>query len=65
VNAPHIADDYDDYFALNSLFEFDEAVLRRQFARPKSGRRTRGVADGPVRRLKRTPRHRNQYGYER
>ena len=27
VHAPHIADDYDDYFAFNSLFEFDEAVL--------------------------------------
>jgi SAM-dependent methyltransferase len=34
VHAPHIADDYDDYFALNSLFEFDEALLKRQFARP-------------------------------
>jgi len=26
VHAPHIADDYDDYFALNSLFETDGAV---------------------------------------
>jgi SAM-dependent methyltransferase len=34
VHAPHIADDYDDYFAFNSLFEFDEAVLRRHFDRP-------------------------------
>lgn len=34
VHAPHIADDYDDYFAFNSLFEFDEAVLQRRFARP-------------------------------
>jgi ubiquinone/menaquinone biosynthesis C-methylase UbiE len=30
----HIATDYDDYFAQNSLFEFDEAVLRRHFSRP-------------------------------
>jgi SAM-dependent methyltransferase len=34
IHAPHIADDYDDYFAFNSLFEFDEAVLRRHFATP-------------------------------
>jgi SAM-dependent methyltransferase len=34
VHAPHIADDYDAYFAFNSLFESDEAVLRRQFDRP-------------------------------
>lgn len=34
VHAPHIAEDYDDYFALNSLFEFDEVVLRRHFERP-------------------------------
>jgi SAM-dependent methyltransferase len=34
VHAPHIADDYDDYFAFNSLFEFDEALLKRQFATP-------------------------------
>jgi SAM-dependent methyltransferase len=34
VHAPHIAYDYDDYFALNSLFEFDEAVLKRHFDRP-------------------------------
>jgi SAM-dependent methyltransferase len=34
VHAPHIADDYDGYFAFNSLFEFDEAVLKRQFAIP-------------------------------
>lgn len=30
----HIADDYDDYFAENSLFDFDEAVLARHFTRP-------------------------------
>ena len=34
IHAPHIADDYDDYFAFNSLFETDEAVLRRQFPTP-------------------------------
>jgi SAM-dependent methyltransferase len=34
VHAPHIADDYDEYFAFNSLFETDEAVLRRQFDQP-------------------------------
>jgi SAM-dependent methyltransferase len=34
VHAPHIADDYDDYFALNSLFETDGAVLRRHFTKP-------------------------------
>jgi SAM-dependent methyltransferase len=33
-HAPHIAENYDDYFAFNSLFEFDEAVLRRHFERP-------------------------------
>jgi SAM-dependent methyltransferase len=32
--ADHIADDYDDYFAHNSLFEFDMAVLARYFTRP-------------------------------
>jgi ubiquinone/menaquinone biosynthesis C-methylase UbiE len=34
TQADHIATDYDDYFAQNSLFEFDEAVLRRHFRRP-------------------------------
>ena len=34
VHTPHIADDYDDYFAFNSLFETDGAILRRQFDRP-------------------------------
>lgn len=33
AQADHIADDYDDYFAFNSLFDFDEAVLRRHFTR--------------------------------
>src|SRR6185437_4227199 len=32
--ADHIAKDYDDYFAQNSLFEFDLAVLERHFAKP-------------------------------
>jgi SAM-dependent methyltransferase len=30
----HIARDYDDYFAFNTLFEFDSAVLDRHFVRP-------------------------------
>ena len=34
IHTPHIAEDYDEYFAFNSLFETDEAVLRRQFDRP-------------------------------
>jgi len=34
VHAPHIAGDYDEYFAFNSLFDTDEAVLRRQFQPP-------------------------------
>ena len=34
VHAPHIADQYDDYFAGNTLFETDEAVLRRHFDPP-------------------------------
>ena len=34
VQADHIADRYDDYFALNRLFEFDEQVLERHFCRP-------------------------------
>jgi len=32
--AYHIADQYDDYFALNRLFEFDEQVLAHHFTRP-------------------------------
>ena len=34
AQADHIADDYDEYFAFNSLFTFDEAVLRKHFTRP-------------------------------
>ena len=34
VHASHIADDYDEYFAFNSLFETDGAILRRQFDPP-------------------------------
>lgn len=34
VQAEHIADDYDEYFAYNSLFDFDLAVLERHFTRP-------------------------------
>jgi SAM-dependent methyltransferase len=34
VHTPHIADDYDEYFAYNSLFETDGAVLRRHFDPP-------------------------------
>ena len=34
AHADHIAYDYDDYFAHNSLFEFDESVLARHFTRP-------------------------------
>ena len=30
----HIARDYDEYFAFNSLFEFDQEVLNRHFAQP-------------------------------
>jgi len=30
----HIAQEYDEYFALNRLFEFDEQVLARYFHRP-------------------------------
>ena len=30
----HIARDYDEYFAFNSLFEFDGEVLNRHFTRP-------------------------------
>jgi SAM-dependent methyltransferase len=34
AHADHIADDYDDYFAENSLFEFDESVLAGHFTQP-------------------------------
>ena len=34
AHADHIAYDYDDYFAQNSLFDFDESVLARHFSRP-------------------------------
>jgi len=34
AQADHIADQYDEYFALNRLFEFDEQVLNRHFSRP-------------------------------
>ncbi len=31
---PHIATDYDNYFAHNTLFEFDTTVLRKHFRKP-------------------------------
>lgn len=34
VQADHIAEQYDDYFAANRLFQFDEQVVARQFTRP-------------------------------
>lgn len=34
TQAEHIAGQYDDYFAANRLFEFDEQVLARHFDRP-------------------------------
>ena len=34
ATADHIATEYDDYFAYNKLFEFDEAVLLRHFTQP-------------------------------
>ncbi len=34
AQAEHIARDYDEFFALNRLFEFDEAVLARHFTPP-------------------------------
>jgi len=34
TQADHIAEGYDDYFALNRLFEFDEHVLASHFSRP-------------------------------
>lgn len=34
VQADHIADEYDEYFAYNQLFEFDDAVLAKHFREP-------------------------------
>ena len=34
VHSPTVADDYDDYFAFNSLFEFDERVLAEYLQPP-------------------------------
>ncbi len=34
LHHPSIADDYDEYFAFNSLFEHDERVLAENFLRP-------------------------------
>lgn len=34
VESDHIADDYDEFFALTSLFEFDEQVIFRHFVEP-------------------------------
>jgi SAM-dependent methyltransferase len=34
VQSAEIAEDYDDYFAFNTLFEFDEQVLARYFTPP-------------------------------
>jgi SAM-dependent methyltransferase len=34
AQAEHIARDYDEYFAHNRLFEFDDAVIARHFTRP-------------------------------
>ena len=34
ATADHIARDYDEYFAFNRLFDFDEEILRRHFDRP-------------------------------
>ncbi len=34
TQADHIADQYDEYFALNRLFELDEQVLARHFSQP-------------------------------
>jgi SAM-dependent methyltransferase len=34
AQAAHIAEDYDEYFLHNSLFDFDAAVLARHFTRP-------------------------------
>ena len=32
-----VADDYDEYHAFNTLFEFEEQVLREEFGEPQSG----------------------------
>jgi SAM-dependent methyltransferase len=34
TQAPHIADDYDEYFAYNQLFEYDKSLLAQWFAKP-------------------------------
>jgi len=34
TRAEHVADGYDEYFAYNRLFQFDEQVLRRHFTAP-------------------------------
>lgn len=34
VNSTHVAEDYDNYFANNQLFELDENVLARHFTKP-------------------------------
>lgn len=34
VEADHIADEYDDYFSYNQLFQFDLELLERRFTRP-------------------------------
>jgi SAM-dependent methyltransferase len=34
AQAEHIARDYDEYFAYNRLFDFDEAILRQHFTTP-------------------------------
>jgi len=34
TQADHVAEQYDEYFALNRLFEFDQQVLARHFSRP-------------------------------
>ena len=34
AQADHIAEDYDEYFALNRLFEFDEQILARYLTKP-------------------------------
>ncbi len=44
AHAVHIAADYDDYFALNRLFDFDEQVLSKYFKCPPAGS-TAVVAD--------------------
>jgi SAM-dependent methyltransferase len=34
TRADHIADEYDEFFAYNSLFEYDQALLLQRFSRP-------------------------------